>query len=77
MLFIGKSASGPMLDSECLQGLTSQARRSWMAIANAWRTLISTPSATYRPEAHYMRGPGPKCREKCARTLYNSNITQR
>ena len=20
----------------------------------------------YRPEAHYMRGPGPKCRERCA-----------
>ena len=22
--------------------------------------------AAYRPEAHYMRGPGPKCRQKLA-----------
>jgi hypothetical protein len=23
---------------------------------------------TYRPEKHYMRGPGPKCREKLERS---------
>jgi hypothetical protein len=29
-----------------------------------WRTLAKDFSATYRPELHYMRGPGPKWREK-------------
>jgi hypothetical protein len=31
--------------------------------AQAWRKLIGVP---YRPEKHYMRGPGPKWREKVA-----------
>jgi hypothetical protein len=29
-----------------------------------WRRLAGTPSDSYRPELHYMRGPGPKWREK-------------
>ena len=63
---IGKSADGSTFESECLEGPPSQAARSWMAFANAWRTLITMPSSSYRPEAHYMGGPGPKCREKHA-----------
>jgi hypothetical protein len=31
------------------------------ALAQAWRRAIGNP---YRPEKHYMRGPGPKWREK-------------
>jgi hypothetical protein len=31
-------------------------------LANARRSLNG--AGTYRPERHYMRGPGPKCREK-------------
>ena len=31
------------------------------ALAQAWRTLVGD---RYRPERHYMRGPGPKVREK-------------
>jgi len=34
----------------------------WVAgLVPAWRTL---GRETYRPEKHYMRGPGPKWREK-------------
>jgi hypothetical protein len=33
------------------------------AITQAWRRLFG---GTYRPEKHYMRGPGPKWREKSA-----------
>jgi hypothetical protein len=39
-------------------------------IAFAWRTVIESCAAmierrnTYHPEAHYMRGPGPRWREK-------------
>jgi hypothetical protein len=29
-----------------------------------WRDLVSRLFDSYRPELHYMRGPGPKCREK-------------
>jgi hypothetical protein len=33
-------------------------------IAQAWRELRNGFAGTYRPELHYMRGPGPKWREK-------------
>ena len=36
------------------------------AVASAWWTAISDPADRYRPEAHYMRGPGPKWRAKHA-----------
>jgi hypothetical protein len=29
-----------------------------------WRGLIRTLRNPYRPERHYMRGPGPKCRAR-------------
>src|SRR5262245_50301766 len=34
------------------------------AIAEVWRELRKGFLDTYRPELHYMRGPGPKWREK-------------
>jgi hypothetical protein len=33
-------------------------------ITGRWRH--ATPSSRYRPEAHYMRGPGPKSLRKAA-----------
>jgi hypothetical protein len=33
------------------------------ALTNACRAFVPQPH-TYRPELHYMRGPGPKSREK-------------
>ena len=38
--------------------------RIFPAIAEAWRELGQALFDTYRPELHYMRGPGPKWREK-------------
>ena len=35
-----------------------------LAIAEAWRDLRKGLDGTYRPELHYMRGPGPKWHEK-------------
>jgi len=35
-------------------------------VAQIWRTLKKDLSDPYRPELHYMRGPGPKWREKRA-----------
>ena len=37
--------------------------RGAAALAQGWRRLIGEP---YRPEKHYMRGPGPKWRAKSA-----------
>ena len=34
------------------------------ACRRRWRTLTSSLFDPYRPELHYMRGPGPKWREK-------------
>jgi hypothetical protein len=36
------------------------------AVANAWRSATANQEGSYRPEAHYMRGPGPKWRAKHA-----------
>jgi len=33
-------------------------------VGEIWRTLTKDLFNPYRPELHYMRGPGPKCREK-------------
>ncbi len=33
-------------------------------VATRWQTLIRVASNPYRPELHYMRGPGPKWRAK-------------
>jgi hypothetical protein len=34
------------------------------AAAQRWRRELVRLFDPYRPECHYMRGPGPKCREK-------------
>jgi hypothetical protein len=34
------------------------------AITALWRSLMNDLFGAYRPERHYMRGPGPKCRAK-------------
>jgi hypothetical protein len=34
------------------------------AVQRHWRRLVGSQSDPYRPELHYMRGPGPKWREK-------------
>ena len=39
-------------------------RAIFPAAAKAWRQLLKAFFDTYRPELHYMRGPGPKWRER-------------
>ena len=34
------------------------------AAAQRWQREMARLFDPYRPECHYMRGPGPKCREK-------------
>jgi hypothetical protein len=33
-------------------------------VATRWQTLVRVAGNPYRPELHYMRGPGPKWRAK-------------
>jgi hypothetical protein len=44
--------------------LTGRVRTIRAAIANLRRAVISALTDPYRPEVHYMRGPGPKWRQK-------------
>jgi hypothetical protein len=37
-------------------------------IRDFWRQFIAQAFDPYRPELHYMRGPGPACRAKQARS---------
>jgi len=43
-------------------------RTAWRAdmcfVAKLWRDLFKELRSSYRPELHYMRGPGPRWREK-------------
>lgn len=40
------------------------ARRFIVALKTSWSELVRELTDTYRPELHYMRGPGPRCRAK-------------
>ena len=42
---------------------TSLFRRLQSSLAR-WQALVLIVANPYRPELHYMRGPGPKCRAK-------------
>ena len=46
--------------------LASAAVAAWTSLTNALRALITVDARMYRPEQYYMRGPGPKWREKHA-----------
>jgi hypothetical protein len=47
---------------------TSAPTRSLDVTARRWRRLRTSLFDSYRPELHYMRGPGPKWREKHGRS---------
>ena len=40
--------------------------KSYPAIRSFWRQFFTRAFDPYRPELHYMRGPGPACRAKQA-----------
>jgi hypothetical protein len=43
---------------------TSPLRRSLNRIVAKWQRLLEIAGHPYRPELHYMRGPGPKWHAK-------------
>jgi transposase len=40
----------------------------FVLIATLWRRLMRNFGIEYQPERHYMRGPGPKWRERNSRS---------
>ena len=42
-------------------------RNALALVASAWREVIRELTDPYRPELHYMRGPGPKWAAKHGR----------
>jgi hypothetical protein len=44
--------------------ITTSPRRSIDKLTAAWHRLLNDLFDPYRPECHYMRGPGPKWRAK-------------
>ena len=46
--------------------LGAGALKTWTVVTNVCRTMLVNETKSYQPELHYMRGPGPKWREKHA-----------
>jgi hypothetical protein len=63
----------------CIVALQPAAVRTagslWRRAHIPWRRFISGLSDPYRPERHYMRGPGPKCRERQGRGYEAQSVT--
>jgi hypothetical protein len=45
---------------------------AWKSLVAFWRVHVAIDMRTYRPERHYMRGPGPKWHQKHARQANRS-----
>jgi hypothetical protein len=56
----------PALRVSRVLGAAPVLARGLGANARRWRWLRTALFSSYRPERHYMRGPGPKWREKHA-----------
>jgi len=46
------------------QALSTRRRRRMNVVMTSWDKLIRSARDNYRPELHYMRGPGPKSHAK-------------
>jgi hypothetical protein len=53
-----------IIDATALSGFARKTAESASGFASVVRNLIKDMRDSYRPELHYMRGPGPKWRAK-------------
>jgi hypothetical protein len=53
-----------IVDGTALSGLARKAVESFSDFATVAHNLVMDVRDSYRPELHYMRGPGPKWRAK-------------
>src|SRR5689334_2440553 len=63
-----KSGPGkePPGERECVMAKNKKTPTIGKAVADVWLAVTSQLFDSYRPELHYMRGPGPKWRAKHA-----------
>jgi hypothetical protein len=61
----GRMRMNQVLSNAAL-GLATGALKAWTVVTNICRALLIEQPRLYQPELHYMRGPGPKWREKHA-----------
>jgi len=59
------SVTDASIDQETV-GATDRGPSVMLAIAVLWHDVLKTMFDPYRPERHYMRGPGPACARKRA-----------
>jgi hypothetical protein len=59
---IGLTSVHPQASATALN--TSGWHSSISLVAKLWRDLFRDLLSSYRPELHYMRGPGPRWRER-------------
>ena len=59
MASIASGTSSPVPDTAAAPGIAQEIRLFW-------RRFFVAAFDPYRPELHYMRGPGPACRAKSA-----------
>jgi hypothetical protein len=52
--------------------MSNRTRGLGRALALLWRTIVRDLFDSYRPELHYMRGPGPRWHEKHGRPAAGS-----
>ena len=57
-------AAALIVQSSRVVGITLVRGAGSTEVGEIWRTLTQGLFNPYRPELHYMRGPGPKWREK-------------
>ena len=61
----GRIRMNQMLSNAAL-GLAAGSVKTWTVVTHISRTMLVDQTNSYQPELHYMRGPGPKWREKHA-----------
>jgi hypothetical protein len=64
---MAESASAIKFTPRLVRGARSIARFLLLPVITLWRKLTGNLRGGYRPELHYMRGPGPKWREQNSR----------
>jgi hypothetical protein len=62
--------------SKLAAGIVLTGARLLSVTKGVWVSTVAGPAGRYRPEAHYMRGPGPKWRAKHAQ-IFARAIGQR
>ena len=55
-----------LLLSNAASCLAAGALKAWTVVTNVCRTTLVDQTKSYQPELYYMRGPGPKWRERHA-----------